>query len=69
MGVNIGTVKSRLFHAKKGLRARMKPETLSAILDELDEDDEDDDGNRGRDGNDKSEPNGEPSEQREVIPI
>jgi RNA polymerase sigma-70 factor (ECF subfamily) len=67
MGVNIGTVKSRLFHAKKGLRARMKPETLAAILDELDEDD--DDGNRGRDGNDKSEPNGEMSTQREVIPV
>ncbi len=35
MGVNIGTIKSRLFHAKKNLRARMKPETLAAILEEL----------------------------------
>ncbi len=44
MGVGIGTIKSRLFHAKKNLRARMKPETLAAILSDLgeDEDDEDD---------------------------
>jgi RNA polymerase sigma-70 factor, ECF subfamily len=37
MGVNIGTIKSRLFHAKKGLRARLKPATLAAILDDLGE--------------------------------
>lgn len=35
MGVNIGTIKSRLFHAKRTLRARLKPETLAAILEEL----------------------------------
>lgn len=41
MGVSIGTIKSRLFHAKKNLRARLKPETLAAILEELgDSDDE-----------------------------
>ena len=38
MGINIGTIKSRLFHAKKNLRARLKPETLRAILEELGED-------------------------------
>jgi RNA polymerase sigma factor (sigma-70 family) len=37
MGVSIGTIKSRLFHAKKNLRARLKPETLAAILEELGE--------------------------------
>ncbi len=42
MGVNIGTIKSRLFHAKRGLRARLKPATLEAIMEEL-EDDEDQD--------------------------
>ena len=35
MGVSIGTIKSRLFHAKKNLRARLKPETLAVILEEL----------------------------------
>lgn len=35
MSVSIGTIKSRLFHAKKNLRARMKPETLAAIMEEL----------------------------------
>ena len=35
MGVNIGTIKSRLFHAKRNLRARLKPETLEAIMEEL----------------------------------
>lgn len=35
MDVNIGTVKSRLFHAKKTLRARLKPETLAAIERDL----------------------------------
>lgn len=35
MGVNIGTIKSRLFHAKRNLRARLKPETLAAILQDL----------------------------------
>lgn len=33
MGVGIGTVKSRLFYAKKNLRAFLKPATL-AVLDE-----------------------------------
>lgn len=40
MGVNIGTIKSRLFHAKKNLRARLKPETLAAILAELGDDED-----------------------------
>ncbi len=40
MGVNIGTIKSRLFHAKRNLRARLKPETLAAIMDELGEDED-----------------------------
>jgi len=40
MGVNIGTIKSRLFHAKKNLRARLKPETLWAIMSDLDEDED-----------------------------
>lgn len=31
MGVNIGTVKSRLFHAKKTLRGLVSPQTLLAI--------------------------------------
>jgi hypothetical protein len=35
MGVSIGTIKSRLFHAKKNLRARLKPETLAAIMEDL----------------------------------
>lgn len=35
MDVNIGTVKSRLHHAKKGLRGFLKPETLLAIEDSL----------------------------------
>jgi RNA polymerase sigma-70 factor (ECF subfamily) len=43
MGVSIGTIKSRLFHAKRGLRARLKPETLEAIMDELDDDDAEED--------------------------
>lgn len=38
MGVSIGTIKSRLFHAKKNLRARLRPETLAAIVGDLDED-------------------------------
>jgi RNA polymerase sigma-70 factor (ECF subfamily) len=42
MGVNIGTIKSRLFHAKRGLRARLKPATLEAITEALDDDDGDD---------------------------
>jgi len=41
MGVNIGTVKSRLFHAKKTLRGLVNPQTLLAIQqadgDETDE--------------------------------
>jgi RNA polymerase sigma-70 factor (ECF subfamily) len=41
MGVSIGTIKSRLFHAKRGLRARVKPETLDAIMEALDEEDDD----------------------------
>lgn len=35
MDVSIGTVKSRLFHAKKNLRGLLKPETLLAITQEL----------------------------------
>lgn len=31
MDVNIGTIKSRLFHAKKNLRGLLKPDTLCAI--------------------------------------
>ncbi len=38
MNVSIGTIKSRLFHAKKNLRARLKPETLAVIMEELGED-------------------------------
>ena len=33
--VSIGTVKSRLFHAKKNLRGLLKPETLDLINEEL----------------------------------
>lgn len=40
MEVNIGTVKSRLFHAKKNLRGLLRPETLLAIYDELGNEDE-----------------------------
>lgn len=39
MGVSIGTIKSRLFHAKKNLRARLKPETLAAIMEDLGDED------------------------------
>ncbi|PJF21856.1 MAG: hypothetical protein CUN56_08990 [Phototrophicales bacterium] len=35
MDVSIGTVKSRLFHAKKNLRGLLHPETLLAIMQEL----------------------------------
>jgi RNA polymerase sigma-70 factor (ECF subfamily) len=35
MGVSLGTVKSRLFHAKRNLRARLSDETLRLIYDEL----------------------------------
>lgn len=31
MGVSVGTIKSRLFHAKKNLRRLVRPETLRAI--------------------------------------
>lgn len=41
MSVSIGTIKSRLFHAKRGLRARLKPETLDAIMESLDEEGDD----------------------------
>ncbi len=41
MGVSIGTIKSRIFHAKKNLRARLRPETLAAIIGGLDEDEDD----------------------------
>jgi RNA polymerase sigma-70 factor, ECF subfamily len=34
--VNIGTVKSRLHHAKKTLRALMRPETLDILQEEFD---------------------------------
>ncbi len=36
MEVSLGTVKSRLFHAKKTLRGLLNPETLAAINDEID---------------------------------
>jgi len=39
MAVSIGTIKSRLFHAKKNLRARLKPETLAVIMEELGDED------------------------------
>jgi RNA polymerase sigma-70 factor (ECF subfamily) len=35
MEVSIGTVKSRLHHAKKGLRARLKPETVQILEEEF----------------------------------
>jgi RNA polymerase sigma-70 factor (ECF subfamily) len=35
MEVSIGTVKSRLHHAKKGLRARLKPETIEILEEEF----------------------------------
>ncbi|MDX2161938.1 MAG: sigma-70 family RNA polymerase sigma factor [bacterium] len=51
MDVSIGTVKSRLFHAKRGLRGLIPPRTLAAIEDELglwmDEQGEDDHDQRG----------------------
>jgi len=31
MGTSIGTIKSRIFHAKKNLRGRLRPETLAAL--------------------------------------
>lgn len=40
MGVSIGTVKSRLFHAKRTLRGRLGKGTLRAIREALDEDDD-----------------------------
>lgn len=39
MDVSVGTIKSRIFHAKKNLRGLLKPETLHAIMDEVDDDD------------------------------
>ena len=35
MDVNIGTVKSRLFHARRGLRGLLRPRTMAAIDEEL----------------------------------
>jgi RNA polymerase sigma factor (sigma-70 family) len=35
MGISIGTVRSRLFHARKNLRGLLRPETLLAIYDEF----------------------------------
>lgn len=35
MDANIGTVRSRLFHARKNLRGLLRPETLLAIYDEF----------------------------------
>jgi RNA polymerase sigma-70 factor, ECF subfamily len=38
MGVSVGTIKSRLFHAKKSLRGLVRPETLRAIQgDQMDD--------------------------------
>jgi RNA polymerase sigma-70 factor, ECF subfamily len=36
MGVSIGTIKSRLFHAKRNLRERLSDDTLRLISEELD---------------------------------
>ncbi len=33
MGVSVGTVKSRMFHAKRALRAHMRPDTLAALAE------------------------------------
>jgi RNA polymerase sigma-70 factor (ECF subfamily) len=55
MDVSVGTVKSRLFHAKKNLRGLLRPRTLAALEDSLglwdeprngleEEDDHDDNG-------------------------
>jgi RNA polymerase sigma-70 factor, ECF subfamily len=35
MDTSLGTIKSRLFHAKKNLRGLLKPETLQAIQEEF----------------------------------
>lgn len=48
MGVSIGTVKSRLFHAKRTLRGRLRRQTLAAIREALDE--EDDEMDEDKDG-------------------
>lgn len=61
MGVNIGTIKSRLFHAKRGLRARLKPATLEAITEALDDED---DGETNVGNNAKSS-----VEAREAVPV
>ena len=47
MGVNIGTIKSRLFHAKQTLRRMLRPETLRAIEQDLYDDPVDEDDGRG----------------------
>jgi RNA polymerase sigma-70 factor (ECF subfamily) len=39
METNIGTVKSRLFQARKALRRLMRPQTLKALAAELNEED------------------------------
>jgi RNA polymerase sigma-70 factor (ECF subfamily) len=39
MDVSTGTVKSRLFHAKKNLRGLLRPQTLLALYDEFGSDD------------------------------
>lgn len=37
MNVSIGTIKSRIFHAKQTLRRLLRPETLEAIEDEIED--------------------------------
>lgn len=55
--VSIGTIKSRLYHAKRGLRQRLRPETLALLDSEFagesaPDDDDDRHGGRHEEGND-----------------